>query len=156
MDEECRPAIREPLVAYGLASVLLWLLVSVVLSFLRVPSFVVSPVEVLVGFLAVVFFVFRVSAAIELHVEVRYYIGEGVLRIRRTQAFMPVTILLQNVESVRVEAPLLLRPFGVGTVWVYTIDCRARPLYNLRAARKVAEKIRPASASEPVFRPSVG
>ncbi|MDG7016446.1 MAG: hypothetical protein JRM82_03620, partial [Nitrososphaerota archaeon] len=129
MEEEFRPALREVVLAYAWASVLLWLLVSWVVSLLPVPGFVVSPVEELAGLLAAIFFVFRVSAGIELHVEERYSVGEGVLRIRRNRGFGPVTVLLQNVDAVRVETPLLLRPFGVGTVWVYTIDCRARPLY---------------------------
>jgi len=43
---------------------------------LPVPGFVVSPVEALAGFLAAVFLIFRVSDALELCVEERYYIGE--------------------------------------------------------------------------------
>ena len=156
MEEEFRPAIREPAAAYGLASVLLWILVSAAVSLLPVPGFVVLPVEALAGFLAAVFFIYRVGDALELYADERYYVGEGVLRIRRNRAFNPVTVLLQNVAEASVETSLISRPFGFGTIWVYTVDCRARPLYNLKGAREVAEKIRPTPVSEPVFRPSVG
>lgn len=156
MEEELRPAIREPAAAYGLASVLLWLLVSAAVSLLPVPSFVISPVEALTGLLAAVFFIYRVSDALELYVDERYYVGDGALRIRRGRALNPVTVLLQDVTEVRVDGSLIVRPFGFRTVWVYTFDCRAHPLYNLKDAGKVAEKIRPASASDLVFRASVG
>ena len=156
MEEEFRPAIREPAAAYGLASVLLWLLVSAAVSLLPVPGFVVLPVEALAGFLAAFFFIYRVGDALELYVDERYCIGEGVLRIRRGRAFNPATVLLQNVTSVRVETPFFMRPFHVGTIWVYMCDCRAHPLYNLKDAGKVAKKIWLPPAIEPVFRPSIG
>ena len=156
MEEEFRPALREVVLAYGLASVLLWGLLSAAASLLPVPGFAVAPIEALTTFLAVAFFIFRVAPALVLHVENRYYVGDGVLRIRRRRGFGPVTILLQNVTDVVVYVPLLMRPFGVGTVEVFTVDCRARPLFNLKDPRAFAEKIRPSQAGEPVFRPSVG
>lgn len=155
-EEEFRPAFREPVLAYGLASTLLWLLVFVTSSLLPLPGFVVTPVQELAGLSAAIFFAFRSVSALELHEEERYYVGEGVLRIGRDRVFSPVTVLLQNVTEVRVETPLLMRVFGIGTVWVYTFDCRAHPLYNLKDAKRIAEKIRPSRTSEPVFRPSVG
>lgn len=157
MEEELRPAFREVVLAYALAYALLWLLFSVVVSLLPVPDFVVSPVVELVGLLAAMFFVFRVGSALNLHAEERYYVGEGVLRIRHYLASTTaITILLQNVTRVRVDVPFFMRPFHVGTVWVYTCDSRSRPLFNLKDPVAVAGKIRPKYHWEGVFRPSVG
>ena len=157
MEEEFKPAFKEIVLAHGVALALLWLMIAATVSLLPVPSFIVSPVDELAGIFAAALFVHRASSALRLHWEELYYVGEGVLRIRRSLASTTaVTVLLQNVTSVRVETPFFMRPFHVGTIWVYTCDCRARPLYNLKDAGKVARKIWLPPAIEPVFRPSVG
>ena len=157
MEEEFRPAFREAVLAYALASALIWLLVSIVVFLLPVPGFVVNPVDELAGTFAAMFFILRVGSVLNLHAEERYYVGEGVLRIRHSLASTTaITILLENVTRVRVDVPFFMRPFHVGTVWVYTCDSRARPLFNLKDPLAVAEKIRPKYHWEGVFRPTVG
>ena len=133
MEEDLRPAFREVVLAYALASALLWLLVSIVFSLLPVPGFVVSPIDELAGTFAAMFFVLKVGSALNLHAEERYYVGDGVLRIRRSLASTTATtILLQNVTRVSIDVPFFMRPFHVGTVWAHTCDSRAHPLFNLK------------------------
>ena len=157
MEEELRPAFKEVASAQGLAFVLLWLLISAMAFLLPMPSSIQSTVAEVAGLIIVASFFFKVSNALGLYWEERYYVGEGVLRIRRSAASTTaITVLLQNVTQVTVKVPFFMRPFRVGTVWVYTADCLARPLFNLKDPLAVAEKIRPEYHYEGTFRPSVG
>ena len=157
MEEELRPAFKEVASAHGLAFVSLWLLISTLAFLLPMPSSFQSTIAEVAGLIIAASFTIKVSNALGLYWENRYYIGEGVLRIRRSAASTTaITVLLQNVTQVTVKTPFFMRPFHVGTVWVYTADCLARPLFNLKDPLAVAEKIRPEYHWEGTFRPSVG
>ena len=157
MEEELRPVFKEAASAYGLAFALLWLLISVMVFLLPLPGSVQSTVTEVAGLIIAASFVSKASNALRLYWEERYYIGEGVLRMRHSATSMTtVTVLLQNVTQVSVKAPFFMRLFGIGSVLVYTTDGRARQLFNLRDPLAVAEKIRPKYHWEGTFRPSVG
>ena len=157
MEEEFRPAFKEIASAQGLVFVLLWLLISATAFLLPIPGPVQSTIAEVAGLIIAVSFITKVSNALGLYWEDRYYIGDGVLRIRRSAASTTATtVLLQNVTQVTVKVPFFMRPFRGGTVWVYTADCLARPLFNLKDPLAVAEKIRPEYHWEGTFRPSVG
>ena len=156
MERELRPAFKEVASAYGLAFVLLWLLITAVVFLLPIPGSVQGTITEVAGLIIAASFVSRVSNALGLYWEERYYVGEGVLRMRRSVASTTVTVLLQNVTQVSVKAPFFMRLFGIGTVWAYTTDGRARPLHNLKNPQAIAEKIRPKYHWEGNFRPSVG
>ena len=157
MEEELRPAFKGVAFGYGLAFFLLWVLISAMAFLLPMPSSVQITIVGVVGLVIAASFVSKVTNALGQYWEERYYVGEGVLRIRHSAASTTtITVLLQNVTQVSVKAPFFMRLFGIGTVLVYTTDGRARQLFNLRNPHAVAEKIRPRYHWEGTFRPSVG
>lgn len=156
MEEEFRPAFKEVVLAYALAALLIWMPATAFVFLSPLPRFAVGPTSELIGLAVFLFFAFRSITALEYYAEERYYLGDGVLRIQRNWVFQAITIPLQNITTVAVETPLLLRALGVGTLQAYTIDGFPHPLFNLKGARGIAEKIRPKYRWEGVFRPSVG
>ena len=157
MEEEFKPVFKEMVIAYGLASAVMWGLAASVVLVLSLPGAYVAPLLQLSIIPAAVFFVVKSASALFLHLTERYYLGDGAVRMQRGLFSRETdTVPLHEVGHAGVVVSMLFRAFGVGTVWVHTNDCLAYPLYNLRDAMVVRDKIDPPPAGEPVFRPSVG
>ena len=156
MEEEFRPAFKEVVLAYALAALLIWMPATAFILLSPLPRLAVGPISELIGLAVFLYFAFQFIPALEYHAEERYYLGDGVLRIQRNWVFQAITIPLPSITTVAVETPLLLRALGVGTLQAYTTDGFPHPLYNLKDAKNVAEKIRPKYRCEGVCRPSVG
>ena len=157
MEEEFSPAFKEVILAYGLASVLLWGLAAGIVLSLQLPQVFVAPLLQVAVLVTAACFAVKSAQALWLHLTEHYYIGDGLVRIQRGWASKTsLTIPSRNVRETWVVMPLLLKASGVGYLWILTSDCHGHRLSNLRGPQRVGEKIRPTQASEPVFRPSVG
>jgi membrane protein YdbS with pleckstrin-like domain len=152
-----RPAFAEPVLAYAIASALIWGVAAVAIFMLPFPSAYVGPLLEIFALPAAAFFVAKSAQTLWLNLTERYFIGAETVQMERGWFHRHTqTVPMRSVAWSGVEVSLLHRILGVGTVVIHTNDHADFWLYDLKEAMQVRERIDPIFASEPVFRPSVG
>ena len=152
-----RPAFTELVLAYVLASALLWGVAAIAILMLPFPGAYVAPLLEVFALPAAAFFVAKSAQALWLRLTERYLIGVETVQIEQGWFHRHArTVPMRSVAWAGVELSLFLRVLGVGTVVIHTNDHADFWLHDLKEAMRVRDQIDPVLAPEPVFRPSVG
>lgn len=155
--EEFRPALKEVVLAYGVASVLIWATAAGIILLLGLPQAYIVPLIQVSALVSIAYFAIRSAQTLWLRLTEHYFIGDGLVSKRGGWVTKySVEIQLNKVVEVQVITPLLLKVFGVGHVLPYTLDRCGCMLRNVKDPRRIAKKMQPGQAGEPMFRPIVG
>ncbi len=142
MEEEIRPVVKQVLLSYAAAYLLVLATLMPLLWLLRLPPPIFSAIVMLLLTADSVFMVYRAARAYWVHITERYVVGDDYIMIQRGWASKTSGLVQsQNISEAKAVMPLFLRTLGVGFIVIDTNDGNRHVLHNVNDPVRIAGSI---------------